>query len=78
MRRLMVHIVYCAMLSGFFIPVAQAYGSASAAADSTAAYESKHYPILQVPQFLWMGLLYPLGEFTIYAEHTRLPQRVYN
>ena len=77
-RRLMVHIVYCAMLCAVFIPVAQAHSSARAEVDSLAAYESKHYPILQVPQFLWMGLVYPLGEFTIYAEHTRLPQRVYN
>ena len=49
-----------------------------AKADSTTAYASKHYPLLQVPQLLWMGLVYPLGQFTIYAEHTKLPQRVNN
>ncbi len=47
------------------------------AADSVA-YESKHYRVLQVPQLLWNGLVYPLGQFAIYSEHTRLPQRVNN
>jgi len=45
-------------------------------ADSSVAYATKHYPLLQVPQLLWTGLVYPLGQFTIYAERNKLPQRV--
>ena len=42
----------------------------------SVAYQTKHYPALQIPQLLWTGLVYPLGEFTIYAEHTELATRV--
>lgn len=42
----------------------------------SVAFATKHYPALQIPQLLWTGLVYPLGEFTIYAEHTELPTRV--
>lgn len=40
------------------------------------AYESPHSPLLTLPQTAWNALVYPIGEFTIYAEHTELPQRV--
>ena len=42
----------------------------------SVAFATKHYPALQIPQLLWTGLVYPLGEFTIYSERTELPTRV--
>ena len=50
----------------------------SARGDSADVYETKRYPYLTFPRFLWNGLVWPLGQFTIYSEHTELPQRVYN
>ena len=32
--------------------------------------------VARLPQMLWRGLIHPLGEFIIYAEHTELPRRV--
>jgi len=51
-------------------PYAAAFGPAPR--DTTAAYETPHYPMLQAPQYLWNLLVYPLGQFTIYAEHEEL------
>jgi len=48
------------------------------APDSTDVFETKHYTVLELPQKVWNALIYPLGEFTIYAEHSELPQRVRN
>jgi len=69
--------LFCCCLSLVVLGAFPAAAQERMAADSLA-YESKHYPALQVPQLLWNGLVYPLGQFTIYSEHTRLPQRVNN
>jgi len=46
--------------------------------DTSDAYETRHYLALELPQKLWNVLIYPLGEFTIYAERAELPKRVRN
>ena len=48
------------------------------AADSSDAYETRHYTLLELPQKLWNVLIYPLGQFTIYAEREELPKQVRN
>ena len=53
------------------------HGEEIGQADSLDVYETKHYPILQLPQTIFNYLVYPLGEFTIYAERSELPQRAY-
>lgn len=54
------------------------YGQAVAPAwgDTTDVYQTAHYRVLQVPQYLWDFLVYPLGQFTIYAEHEELHLQV--
>ena len=53
------------------------HGEEVGQADSLDVYETKHYPILQLPQTIFNYLVYPLGEFTIYAERSELLQRAY-
>ena len=53
-------------------------GAQEAAGDTSAVYETKHYAVLELPQKLWSVLVYPLGQFTIYAEDTELPKRMRN
>lgn len=46
------------------------------AVDSSDVYTSPDMPVARLPQMLWNALIYPLGQFTIYAEATELPRRV--
>ncbi|MFT5085711.1 MAG: hypothetical protein ACI8PG_000057 [Planctomycetota bacterium] len=69
--------LFCSLLTLVVLSAFSAEAQEQVETDSLA-FESKHYPALQVPQLLWNGLVYPLGQFTIYSEHTRLPQRVNN
>lgn len=46
------------------------------AVDSTHTYASSDLMVARLPQMLWNGLVYPIGEFVIYAERTELPRRV--
>ena len=55
-----------------------AAGQQLAATDTNDVYQTKHHYWLSFPQLLWTGLVWPLGQFTIYAEHSELPQRVHN
>ena len=71
-------LIYAAL---FGLSAALALGSPALAqgeADSLDVYETKHYPVLRLPQAMWNCLIYPLGEFTIYAERTELPQRAHD
>ena len=43
--------------------------SQTAELDSSVVYASSRNEILALPSYLWAGLIYPLGELTIYAEH---------
>ncbi|MBI2504670.1 MAG: hypothetical protein HYW07_15730 [Candidatus Latescibacteria bacterium] len=43
--------------------------------DTSRVFASEHNYLLSFPRLLWTGLVYPLGEFTIYAERTQLPKR---
>lgn len=65
-----------------YAPAANAVhdGPAAARTDTNDVYASPApNPILSLPQKLWnLFPVYPLGKFVIYAEHSRLPQRVYN
>gem|GEM_PF-1149927 len=46
-----------------------------APADTTSAFASRDNPLLALPRHLWNFVMYPLGEFTIHAERSRLPER---
>ena len=46
-----------------------------AAPDTTRVYASGHNYLLSWPRLLWTGLVYPVGQLTIYTEHEELPQR---
>ncbi len=52
--------------------------SAAAPVDSSDVYSSPGRSILSFPQVLWDVLVYPIGEFTIYAEHGKLLQQYYS
>ena len=43
--------------------------------DTTDVYRSKSKGFLAFPRYFWSALVYPLGKFTIYAEHVRLATR---
>ncbi|MCZ6635871.1 MAG: hypothetical protein O7G87_20935, partial [bacterium] len=45
--------------------------------DSTDVYVTRKNHLLKLPSYLWMGLVYPLGEFAIYAEHAKLWNQYY-
>ena len=68
------------VLAAVFYCLAAGAGSAreGAVGDTSDVYETRHYPVLELPQKLWRGLIYPLGEFVIYAEHSEMPKRMRN
>ncbi|MBT5829068.1 MAG: hypothetical protein HOH77_02640, partial [Candidatus Latescibacteria bacterium] len=48
------------------------------AVDSTDVYTSKVNHFLRLPQYAWSALVHPLGQFAIYAEHTKLWVRYFD
>jgi hypothetical protein len=46
--------------------------------DSTDVYFSRVNHLLRLPQYAWAALAHPLGQFTIYAEHTKLWVRYFD
>ena len=50
----------------------------TAIGDTNDVFATRHYPLLSLPQTLWSYLVYPVGQFTIYSEHTKLPERARN
>ena len=56
------------------IAAGSAPAQAPADVDTTDVYETRHYPMLEWPQKVWNVLVYPLGQFTIYAERAELPE----
>ena len=51
--------------------------SNAAPVDKDDVYTSSHYPFLSLPRYLWSGLVYPLGQFAIYAEHAKIWKQYY-
>lgn len=72
LKKLLLAVAFCSITAGT--------GSAQEGTigDTSRVYETRHYPALELPQKLWRGLIYPLGEFVIYAEHSELPKRARN
>ena len=68
-------LFFASIVWGALLGMAVAEESVS---DSTGVFETRHYTALELPQKMWNALVYPIGEFTIYAEHSELPQRVRN
>ena len=66
-------VLLCAAVTN---PASSQAAPESSPPDSTDVYETKHYPVLSLPQTLWTFLVYPLGQATIYAEHEKLPKKV--
>jgi hypothetical protein len=50
----------------------------AAPVDSTDVYSSSTNYFLALPRYLWSLLVYPVGEFTIYAERVKLVSKYYN
>ena len=48
-----------------------------ATVDSSDVYVTRTNHLLALPRYIWTGMVYPLGAFTIYAEHARLWTRYY-
>lgn len=46
--------------------------------DSTDVYRTPINHFLRLPQYAWWALVHPLGEFTIYAEHTKIWVRYFD
>lgn len=46
--------------------------------DSTDVYVSKVNHLLRLPQYAWSALVHPLGQFAIYAEHSKLWVRYFD
>ncbi len=46
--------------------------------DSTDVYASKINHLLRLPQYAWSALVFPLGQFAIYAEHSKLWVRYFD
>jgi hypothetical protein len=40
--------------------------------DSTDVYASRVNHLLRLPQYAWSAMVFPLGQFAIYAEHSKL------
>ena len=52
--------------------------SKMAEVDSNDVYYSRVNHLLRLPQYAWSALAHPFGEFTIYAEHTKLWVRYFD
>lgn len=51
--------------------------SKAAPVDSSDVYASPRPSIFSFPKYIWSALVYPIGQFTIYAEHAELVARYY-
>ena len=51
--------------------------SLAAETDSSDVYASRSNHLLAFPSYVWHALVYPLGEFTIYAEYAEIVPRFY-
>lgn len=74
MKRRLIRLLCLVVLSS--LETAPCRAQQAAGADTNDAYESKSYPLLALPRLAWTALVYPLGQFTTYAERTRFPKRV--
>ena len=72
LKKILLAVAFCCVAAG------AGNAQEGAAGDTSDVYETRHYLALELPQKLWRGLIYPLGEFVIYAEHSELPKRVRN
>ena len=58
------------MLAVLVVPAGLQAGPPTAAeSDTLDVYETRHNHLLAFPQYLWNALTYPIGQFTIWAEH---------
>ena len=51
--------------------------SQAAPVDSTDVYSSPGPSVFSFPKYIWSALVYPVGQFTIYAEHAKIVAQYY-